>query len=244
MHSNEKDLRSLVVFDIVDPIELDAFSKRWDSLIRGTGYSGTIKIKNTDNREKWLKGSFAALYNAAHEVNRIVFTGHDISEERRLETENKTQSENLKRQEKLLREAEKELASKVRETKLELQNQFRDTERIKTLDDHILEESPEAIVTTGHDNRIRFLNKAAEMLWGMERGEIIGEDIGVLFPEKLTETNEIIGSFTRPGDHKVLGKKSNTFVIDKHGNEKPVVMLLSKVRIDGENYYTAFFQAL
>jgi len=178
----------------------------------------------------------------AHEIDRIVFTGFDITEERRLEAENKNQAEILKKQEKMLRDAEKESAGKLRDARLELQQQFKATERLKMLNEHILEDSPDAIVTTGNDNSIVFFNKAAEHLWGFERQEVMGHDVGILFPEKLTGQNELLASFTRPGDFKIVGKKSNTFVIDKKGKEKPVVILLGKTRIDGENAYTAYLR--
>ena len=239
---SQKDLRTMVIFDMIDPVELDTFSKHWDNIIRGTGFTGIIKIKTSDGSEKWLKGVFNALFNTAHEIYRIVFTGVDITVERWFEVENKTQAETLKKQEKMLRDAEKEVAGKLREARLELQQQFKVTERLKTLNENILEDSPDAIVTTGNDNRIIFFNKAAEHLWRFERQEVLGNDAGMLFPEKLTEENEVVGSFTRPGDFKIVGKKSNTFVIDKKGKEKPVVILLGKIRIDGENSYTAYLQ--
>jgi hypothetical protein len=71
---------------------------------------------------------------------------------------------------------------------------------------------------------------------------VINQDIGHLFPETLTEKDELLGSFTRPGDQKITGVRKKTSIIDKNGKEKQVFVLLTKARVDGENAYMAFFQ--
>jgi PAS domain S-box-containing protein len=244
LKSSQKDLKSIVVFDIIEPIELDSFNKSWDNIIKGNRQDGITRIKSPDGREIVLQGSYIPLNNASHEVNRVVFTGHDISAERLLEIENKKLAEALKRHEKAMKDSEKEMAARIRELRLEHQNIHKETERHKRLNEGIMDESPDAIVTTGHDNRISFFNKEAEKLWKMKRQDVIGQDVNVLFSEKQTEENELLGSFVRPGDHKILGKKSRTFVTDSVGKEKPVVILLGKIRIESENFFTAFLQSL
>jgi PAS domain S-box-containing protein len=179
----------------------------------------------------------------AHEVESIVFAGHDISHEKQLEEEVRTCSETLKKQEKLLKDAEKELVTKLRDSKTELLNQFKETERIKNINERILEDSPEAIITTGSDNRVIFFNKAAELLWKTDRKDVLQQDISVLFPEKLTDKDALLGSFIRPGDNKITGQKRNSMIIDKSGKENAVKILLIKARVDNENTYTAFIQS-
>jgi hypothetical protein len=71
---------------------------------------------------------------------------------------------------------------------------------------------------------------------------VLNQDIGILFPEALTEKDEILGSFTRPGDQKITGLRKKSHVIDKNGKEKPVSVLLTKARSEGENAYMAIFQ--
>jgi len=239
---SQKDIKSLVIFDIINPIELEAFNKRWDTIIKGNTYTGMLRGKNTDGGELWLTGSFTPSYNMVHEIESIIFIGNDITHEKQLETEAKTQNEVLKKQEKLLRDAEKELTSKIRDTRAELLNQFKITERIKNLNEKILEDSPDAIVTTGHNNRIVLFNRAAEQLWNIDRNEVLQQDVSILFPEKLTDKDELIGSFTRPGDHKIIGQQRNSLIINKKGQEKRVKILLAKARVDNENAYTAFIQ--
>lgn len=239
---SQKDIKSLIIFDIINPLELEAFNKRWDSIIKGTGQSGILRGKTTGGKEIWLTGAFTAAYNIAHEVESIVFVGNDITHEKKLETEVRTHTETLKKQEKLLRDAEKVLINKLRDTKAELLSQFKETEKIKNINERILEDSPDAIITTSHDNRIVFFNKAAEHLWKMDRKDVIQQDISLLFPESLTDKDELLGSFARPGDHKIIGQRRSSSIIDNSGKERSVKILLTKARVDNENAYTAFIQ--
>jgi PAS domain S-box-containing protein len=231
-----------VIFDLIFPIEMEAFNKRWDSIIKGSASSGNLRGKRTDSEEIWLTGTFCPVYNLAHEVESIVFVGHDISHEKLLESKARTYTETIKKQEKSLKDAEKELTSRVRDTRIELMNQFKETERIKNINEKILEDSPDAVIITGSDNRIVFFNKAAELLWNIDRKDVLQHDVTVLFPEKLTDKDELLGSFIRPGDHKLTGQRRKSTVIDKNGREKAVKILLTKARVDNENAYTAFIQ--
>jgi PAS domain S-box-containing protein len=173
-----------------------------------------------------------------------VFIGVDISHEKKLEAELHNALETLKKQERQIKDAEKELSNKVRETKTELLNQFKEIEKLKNLNEKMLEETTDAVITTGQDNRIIFFNKAAESLWQINREELLDQDIGILFPESLTEKDEILGSFVRPGDHKITGKRKKSVITDKVGKEKSVLVLLTKARVDNENAYMAFFQLI
>jgi PAS domain S-box-containing protein len=237
---SQKDIKSLVIFDLISPIEMEAFNKRWDSIIKGTGSSGVLRCKTFEDGDVWLTGTFSPVYNMAHEVESIVFAGHDMTHEKQLEDEVRTFSETMKKQEKLLKDAEKELFTKLRDTRTELLNQFKETERIKSINERILEDSPEAIITTSSDNRVVFFNKAAELLWKTDRKDVLQQDITILFPEKLTDKDELLGSLIRPGDNKITGQIRNSMIIDKSGKEKAVKILLTKVRVDSENAYTVF----
>jgi PAS domain S-box-containing protein len=239
---SQKDIKSLVIFDIINPIELEAFNKQWDAIIKGNGFTGVLRGKTTGDNEVWLNGSFSVTHNTSHDIDRIIFVGTDITPEKKLETELRTTLETLKKQEKLLKEAGKELINKLRETKSELLSQFKETEKIKNINERMLEDCADAIITTSHDNRIVFFNKAAEFLWQMNRKDVLEQDISILFPEMLTEKDELLESFIRPGDHKMTGERKMSTIVDKNGKEKPVLILLTKARVDNENAYMAFIQ--
>jgi PAS domain S-box-containing protein len=239
---SQKDLKGLVIYDMIDPVDLDTFNKHWETIINGTVYTGIQRIKSSHGEDRWINGSFAAVYNMSHEINRIIFTGYDITNEKKLEKDSVSQAETIKKQEKMLKDADKELTNRLRETKNELLSRIRESERLLSIDNWIIEDAPNAIITTSHDNRIRHFNRAAELLWGIKREEVMNQDISVLFPEKLTGKDELLDSFIRPGDQKITGKRTQTFILDKKGNEKRIIVELTKARIDNENSYTAFLQ--
>jgi PAS domain S-box-containing protein len=242
LKSSQKELKSMGIFDLIDPADLETFNKQWDSITGGTASTGVFRIRTVKGEEKWMNGSFAGLYNMAHEISRILFTGFDASNEKSLETELKIKSESLRKLEKILRDAEKDHTKQMRETRTDLQNRLKETERLKSIHEWIVNDSPDAIVTIGHDNRILFFNQAAEKLWKVNRNEVISQDVSVLFPEKLTDEDELLGSFTRPGDQKITGKRKQTVIIDHQGKEKQVEILLEKTRVDGENAFVGFFK--
>jgi PAS domain S-box-containing protein len=241
---SQKEMKSITLFDVIHPIELESFNKRWDSIIHGSVFTGVLHSRSTKGDEIWLNGSFNIIRNTAHETEHIVFVGVDITHEKKVETELQVALETLKKQERQLREAERDLGSKLRETKLELLSQFKEIEKTKNLNEKMLEEMADAVITAGQDNRIVFFNKAAEKLWQIDRKEIMDQDIGVLFPESLTEKEEILGSLTRPGNHKITGKRRKTVIIDKSGKRRPVFVLITKARVEGESAYMAFFQSV
>lgn len=240
LNFTQKDLKSLVIFDLIDPADLEAFNKTWEAIVRGTMHTGLFRIKTSAGEEKWIHGTFAVIHNLAHEIDRILFTGNDVTHEKWLENETKSQADVLKKQEKMLKDAEKDLGRQLRETRVEFQGQLKETERMKAIHEWIVEDSPNAIVNTGHDNRILYFNRAAEKLWDIDRNEVINQDVSVLFPEKLLEKDKMLASFTHPGDQKLTGTRKTSFIIDKKGIEKQVMLQLTKLKIDNENSYTAF----
>lgn len=73
--------------------------------------------------------------------------------------------------------------------RIQLTDQLTDTEsRYK----NIVENSADAIITIGEDNRIQSWNRAAERLFGWTAIEIIGEPIGIMIPGKLLQAGELL----------------------------------------------------
>lgn len=239
---SQKEITSLVMLDIINPSEHEGFNKRWESIISGNNYSGILRGVTTDGQDVWINGSFSVTQNVAHEIDRIIFVGIDITHERKLESELASALETVKKQEKMIRDSEKEMVSKLRESRAELLSQYKEVERIKNLNEKILDDFTDAIVTTSQDNRVVFFNKAAEELWQMDRKDVLEQDVSILFPESLTEKDDLLESFTRPGDHKIVGKRKKSRIINKSGKEKSILIMLAKARVDNENAYMALIQ--
>jgi PAS domain S-box-containing protein len=238
----QKDLKAMVIYDMIDAMDLELFNKHWETITTGNTHTGLLRIKSSHGEEKWINGSFAAVFNMSHEISRIVFTGFDVTREKMLEKETLAQADAIRKQEKMLKDSEKEMTKRVREVKNELLSRIKETERMLAIHSRVIDEAPEAIVITGQNNQINHFNKAAELLFDMKREDVINQDVGVLFPEQLAGKDELIDSFTRPGDQKITGKRKETYIIDKNGKEKKIMIQLAKARIDNENTYTAFLQ--
>jgi PAS domain S-box-containing protein len=238
----QKDLKALVISDMIDAIDHESFNKHWETITSGNTYTGLLRLQSSHGEEKWINGSFAAVFNMSHEISRIVFTGFDVTHEKTLEKETIAQAEAIKKQEKQLKDAEKVLANRVREVKNELQCRIKETERLLAINEWVIDDAPEAIITTGQNNQIHHFNKAAELLFDIKRENVINQDVSVLFPENLTGQDELLDSFTRPGDQKITGKRKETTILDKNGKEKRIIIQLARAKIDNENTYTAFLQ--
>jgi len=234
------ELASLSVFDLISPLELDSFNKKWETVIKGIGFQGQFKVKTKNDEEKWIRGAFSVIYDMYGDADKIFFIGQDVTNEKQMEINLREQTEILRNQEKLLRESKKELSRKLREEKLEMKHQFNMIEKIKNRNEKTLEEFLDAIVTIGSDNKILFFNKAAEKLWGHHRSEVLNQDIGVLFSDKIIDNDEFVAAFAGPGDNKIINTRKKVKILTKDRKEKEVEILLSRTRLEDELTYTAF----
>jgi PAS domain S-box-containing protein len=238
--SNE--ITSLSVFDLIDSLELDDFSKSWDSVIKGMGFRGQFKTRTRKDKEKWIRGAFSAIYDMHGDIERIFFTGQDITDEKQMEISLRKQSEIINNQEKLLRDNRKELNKKLQEAKLEMKQQYDTIEKIKNRNEQTLELSSDAIFTIASDNRIIFFNNAAENLWGYKREKILNNDIGILFSVKVIDEDEFVAALAGPGDNKILNTRTKIKIVTKDKKEKEVLILLVKAQTEEDITYTAFVQ--
>ena len=239
---NEKEVKNLSVFDLIDTLEIENFNNKWDSVVKGIAFQGQFKMRSKTEEILWIRGAFSAMYDMYGDVTRIVFIGHDSTNEKTMDIELRQQTETLKKQEKMLRESEKELSRKLREARIEMQNQFKEIEKIKLRNERTLEGALDAIFTISPDNKIIFFNKAAEDLWGYSKQEVLGHDVGILFNGSLIEADDFLTKLTEQGNNKIVGIRKEIKIASKSGEEKSVLILLSNAQVEKENTYTAFIQ--
>jgi PAS domain S-box-containing protein len=239
---NEKETLKLNVFDLIDQLELDTFNKKWENIVNGINFEGQFKVQTKDHEECWVQGAFSAVFNMYNEVERVIFIGHDISRQKRMEIDFINQNDILKKQEKLLKESEKELSHKLREAKHEMQEQFKEIENIKIRNERTLEGALDTIIQSTQDSKIIFYNKAAELLLGYKKEEVLGQNLSSLFSETSINTDDFIAKYIGNADNKIIGVRKEIMMKTKLGKELPVLILLSKAKVDGETTYTAFIQ--
>ncbi len=86
---------------------------------------------------------------------------------------------------------------------------------------NIVENSADAIITIGPDNRIQSWNKGAERLFGWSTHEAIGAPIGIMIPAKLLQAGELLCLAYGLTSAKET-KNYQTERLDKQGRHIPV----------------------
>ena len=238
------ELKTLTLFDLINSLELDSFNKNWEEITKGKNFIKTIKINTKSNKEIWINGSYYAVNDLNGDVDHVIFIGQDITNEKLLEIKTKEQQEALKEKDNLLNETEKEFVFKLRETRNELHSKIKELEKINSRDGQVLENTSDAVIITGHDNKIVLFNHAAENMLGYKKEEIINRDIGTLFSDEMIDSDDFIAKYVGPGDNKITGTRKQIKIRTNKGAVKTVLVLISKAVVEGENSYTAFFQEI
>jgi PAS domain S-box-containing protein len=94
----------------------------------------------------------------------------------------------------------------------------------------VVEATPNAIVLASAQGRILLVNAGAEKLFGYARGELIGQPVEMLLPERLRAAHP--GHRTAYADHaetRSMGKGRDLFARRKDGSEVPVEIGLNPI---------------
>ncbi len=242
MQYSEDELSGKMVFDILHKDEYEEFQQVWEDVMKGKPFGGQIKGVTQRGEERWLRGTFSAVRDMYGDIAKIILIASEITKEKKMEMETIRQTELLKEQEEKLRNSRVELRAKLKETKEEMKQQFREIERIKLRNERTLEGALDAIVTINQAGLIQFFNKASEDLWNYRKEDIIGKSVSMLFSKEQIEEDEFIRAYVAPGAKKVIGERKEVNITDKNGEVKPVLFLLSEAKVDNEHTYTAFVQ--
>lgn len=230
------------IFDLVPSSERKSIERTWDDIIHGIPFEGQIRIATSHGDEKWFRCTFSAVNDMYEEVAKVVLIANDITREKNMELETKQQTDQLMKQEEMLRMNEVELNKKLREAREEVKNQFKEIEKVKIRNEKTLEGFLDAIITTDHDGVVQFFNKAAEELFAVNRDEVLGQSIRILFPDDIEGQDEFIDTYLDPNKEKIIGQRREINITTKDGNEISVLILLTEAKLGREITYTAFIQ--
>jgi PAS domain S-box-containing protein len=97
----------------------------------------------------------------------------------------------------------------------------------------LLESAPDAMVIVGAEGRIELVNRQTEQLFGYDRGELLGQPVEILIPEKFRPRHAAHRSGFI-GDPKVrpMGAGLELFGVRRDGTEFPVEISLSPMETD------------
>ncbi|WP_299979404.1 PAS domain S-box protein [uncultured Pseudoteredinibacter sp.] len=105
----------------------------------------------------------------------------------------------------------------------------------------ILEQALDGVITIDKDNKVTFMNKSAEDLWGYSRDEVIGQNVKMLVPKEIQANHDgYVNANRSTGRNTIVGTSREVDVVRKDGSIVNAALSLSKVEVDGEIGYTAF----
>jgi rsbT co-antagonist protein RsbR len=95
----------------------------------------------------------------------------------------------------------------------------------------LLDTAPDAMFVVGPDGRIRFVNARAEQLFGYTRGELLGQHLDLLIPERFRQrhASHLERFFATPGA-RPMGSGLELFGCSKDGRELPIEVSLSPLQ--------------
>jgi PAS domain S-box-containing protein len=121
------------------------------------------------------------------------------------------------------------------------QQQHTEAKHAYLLASRILAISDDAIVNLDQHQRIIFFNRKAELLFGYNTSEVLGESLDVLLPERFrARHHEHVDEFRQGKDpSRLMGDRGEIVGRSKSGDEFPLEAAITKVFIDGVPTFSA-----
>jgi PAS domain S-box-containing protein len=221
----QNDLKKMTVYDFFSAENAFVFKNTWSEVVQGHPQEKQYQMVSKFGVDKWLQGTFTAVYDMYNELSKVVFIANDITSQKHLELEAKQKTEQLIKQ-------DEQLHQKLEEIKA-----------VKIRNEKTLEGAMDAIITINSDEKIELYNRAAEELFGYTKSEVIGQSISLLLPPQCKDRKpgDVI-SYLKSDENRFKGVRNEVTVYDKWGNELSILLTISEAEI-GEDYtYTGFIQ--
>ena len=232
--------------DIVPKMEQRNLEHIIDTVGQGEAFKGVIRVLTKAGEDCWLRVTIATVNDMYGDISKLILIANDMTREKLMEIELKRQNEQMKQQEEQLRQNELQLNRKLREAREEVKNQFKEIEKVQIRNEKTLEGFLDAIITTDQDGVVEFFNKAAEELFGIERSEVLGQNVRLLFPDDLLplQSDDFLKRYLDPEGEKIVGERREVQMRNSAGEDNSVLMLLSEARVGRKVSYTAFIQQI
>ncbi len=103
-----------------------------------------------------------------------------------------------------------------------------------------LESVPDALLLVSSDGRIALVNSQLEALFGYDRSDLIGKDLGCLIPARFRAIHgEHVQRFLTAPTVRPMGGRTEIFGLKMDGTEFPADISLSPLSVDGALYAAA-----
>jgi PAS domain S-box-containing protein len=105
----------------------------------------------------------------------------------------------------------------------------------------ILDVAEDGIITVDSHHRIVLFNRGATKIFGYEPGEVLGQSLNLLLPERYRpDHGRQVNEFARgPVASRAMGERRTIFGRRKDGTEFPAEITISKLQAGGELFLTA-----
>ncbi len=238
-----KDIKEKSIFDLVKGHSIKNFSSIWKDILGGIPFESQLQFKLDEENEKWLHGTFTAVRDMYGDVAKVIYLASDITERKLIEIENIKQTDQLKKQEEQLLKQQGQIKEQHEEFKKQTEKNIQDIQLEKERNEKTLEGALDAIVTINHNEDIELFNNAAEELWKLNKNDVLGKHVRTILPPKYSnvKTGEVT-NFLQSPENYLIGKRTEVNIVDSNGEEIPVLLTLSGVKVGGKQTYTAFIQ--
>jgi PAS domain S-box-containing protein len=110
----------------------------------------------------------------------------------------------------------------------------------------ILSITPDAIVACDDLYRVTIFNPGAEALFGYTKEEILGQDLGMLLPERFRATHrKHVVAFSSHGEiSRLMNERAEVFGLRKDGSEFPAGVSISRLALGQRHLFTAMIHDL
>ncbi|MGY6562579.1 MAG: PAS domain S-box protein [Luteibaculaceae bacterium] len=204
----------------------------WKRLLSGEPLTDIYKRITSRGEIVWLKGNFIPTQGVDNGERKIYEFAVDVTEEKKIEEQVKTQLEEIKAQEEELRQTMEEMAA-----------QQEATERERAKNKATLDGCVDAVITIDVYNTVQYWNPSAEKLTGYTAEEMLGKDMTIITPPADREGHmRGMERYMQTGEKRVLGKGREINVRHKDGTIIPVLLTLSEARVGDERLFTAFIK--
>lgn len=236
------DILKKPVYQLFPANEQAQFEYTLSQVCKGEPFEGTLKVIMRDGSEGWLRVSLATVTDMYGDIAKVILIANDITREKLIEMESRHQTEQLKLKEEQLRQNEVDLSRKLREATEEVSKQLHEVKKVQERYEKTYEGFLDAIITTDQDGTVEFFNRAAEDMFGISRKDILGQQVGKLFPDDIVEQNAFIAAYVDPNAEKIVGQRQEVETRDVSGEKLLLYVLVSVAQVGRKSTYTAFIQ--
>ena len=107
----------------------------------------------------------------------------------------------------------------------------------------VAQSAKDAIITADNKGKIAFCNTAADKMFGYHEGELIGQSISILMPQRFrTAHKRGMAQVEASGKFRLVNETVELFGITKDGSEFPVELSLSNWKSGDHTFYAGIIR--